>query len=82
MEIYRGGNSKRWQSRFEIGQFFYSRLGFFLRLVFVGYGKLACFLFTLEIRFRLFCLQWMFFTYGFPMSGNWVWSFLLTVPPP
>ena len=39
-------------------------------LVLFTYGSLR-----LEIRFCLFYLQ-------FPPSGNWVRSFLLTVPPP
>ena len=44
---------------------------FFLRLVFVAYGKLAwSFLLPVEIRFGLFCLRWKV-----------VWPFLLTFPP-
>ena len=41
-----------------------------LGLVFFTYGSPCP-----EIRFGLFCLR-------FAPSGNWVWSFLLTVPPP
>ena len=47
---------------------------FYLRLVLAAiYGKLAwSFLLAIAIRFGLFCLRWRI----------WVWSFLLTVPPP
>ena len=70
---------------------------FCLRLVFVAYGQLAwsflltvcSFLLMVEIRFGLFtygsaCPEVRFglFCLRFPPSGNWVWSFLLTVPPP
>ena len=53
----------------------------------VAFGNLAwSFLFTFEIRFSLFCLQWKigcsFLLTGSPRSGNSTWSFLLTVPPP
>ena len=53
----------------------FNRVGlFYLRvcvgLVFFTYGSPP----PPEIRFGLFCLR-------FPPSGNWVWSFLLTVPP-
>ena len=52
------------------------RFGLFLLMVENRFGAL---LLTVaprpEIRFVFFCLR-------FPLSGNWVWSFWLTVPPP
>ena len=49
-----------------------------LRLFTYGWSSLLTViwlgLFTVENRFGLFYFR-------FPPSGNWVWSFLLTVPP-
>ena len=41
------------------------------------------FFLTVEIRFGLFAygIGLVFSTYGFPPSGNLVWSSLLTAPP-
>ena len=77
------------------GGLFYLWLGlFYLRLVFVTYGGLLC----LRLKFGLVFFTYgrnsawsflltveiglVFFTYGSPCPENWVWSFLLTVPPP
>ena len=92
------GPSKIWEHQKSQSQrvdLFYLRLGRFLltvglgclRLVLVAYGWIWFGLFTygcnlvwssllmVEIEFGLFYLR-------FPLSGNWVWSSLLTVPPP
>ena len=79
-----------------VGLFYFWVRLFYLHLVFVAYGQLAwsflltvwSFLLTVEIWFGLFYLRspplqkFGHFCLRFPPSGNWVWSFLLTVPPP
>ena len=45
-------------------------------LVFFTYGRNSVWSSLLTVEIGL-----VFFAYGSPLAGNWVWSFLLTVPP-
>ena len=70
-----------------LGRSFYLQLGiFYLCLVFVAYGNLLGLLYLrLEFGLVLFCLRRkisLVFLLWLPQSGNWIWSLLLTVPPP
>ena len=70
-----------------VRSFLFSVLSFYIQLVFVAYGKVPwCFYLYSCNRFGLFCLRWksvwsFIFTVR-PLSGNWMRSFLLRVPPP
>ena len=70
-----------------MGRFFYLRPGLIcLQLVFVAYGSLV-WSFYLRLKLGLVFLAYggksdRSFSFQFPASGNWVWSFLLPAPPP